>query len=362
MRIRFYQVDCGDAASILYEGSDGKDNYVFVDAGYERTYREILADEIKIIDATGATIDLWLISHIHDDHIGGAVSYAKAIERCDARDIVSNWWYNHPYKAIGDTKAPKSTFNISEAKSFAQSEKLTSYLRSAGRLPKFDIVQAIDPKYHNDLKINILSPTKDAVNKLREKYENSSFLDRDYHEMTAISEPKAAKMNDYCQTIESFDLEAFAEDVSIENESSIAILIEHSGIRILWLADSLPSIITTALRNLGYSEGNPLQVDLVKVSHHGSRGNNSSELYDMVRCDKYIFCGSGINKHQLPTKECMVRILKNKYRDVRDRYEFIFTHDNPSLRGIFDVDEIDIVKNLNFTMTFSASKYVDLHF
>ena len=168
-------------------------------------------------------------------------------------------------------------------------------------------------------------------------------------------------MNDYHQRIEHFDLNTFTEDSSIENDSSIAVLIERNGKKILSLADSLPSTIVGALRNLGYSADKPLELDLIKVSHHGSRGNNSDELYSMIRCNKYVFCASGDNKHQLPTKECMVRILRNKHRPINSFYEFLFTHDNIQLRSIFDIDDKSVLRNLHFKMTFSDSKCFDMY-
>lgn len=76
---------------------------------------------------------------------------------------------------------------------------------------------------------------------------------------------------------------------------------------------------------------------------------------------KLTFCANGDNKHQLPTKECMVRILKNKHRPENSFYEFLFTHDSAALRSIFAVDGDCIFRNLRFKMNFSASKWFDKH-
>jgi len=139
MKIRFYQIECGDAACIMYDGIDGKPHFIFVDSGYERTFRDILASEIKSITSQGGQIDLWIVSHIHDDHIGGVVSYIKSIQAEENRDIVLEWWYNPAFKVI--SKLKDASAEISEVKSFAQGENVTSYLVKMGKLPKFDIVQ-----------------------------------------------------------------------------------------------------------------------------------------------------------------------------------------------------------------------------
>ncbi|GAB2793351.1 hypothetical protein GCM10027275_42840 [Rhabdobacter roseus] len=361
MRVRFYQVECGDAASISYEGDDGNVHYLFLDAGYERTYRDILADEVKTIGAAGGQIDIWVISHIHDDHIGGIIAYLKAIEKGEAEDIVSKWWYNHPHVQVKNAGLRKCINAISEAKSFAKGEQLTSYLVRTGHLPQMDMVQLHTTTGPAGLKVTVLSPTARALQQLREKYRNTSLRALDYHELTAISEPTASKASDYHQKVDSFVLDAFTEDTSIENGSSIAVLIEQEKKKVLWLADALPSTIMDALRDLGYSADHPLEVDLVKVSHHGSCGNNSSALYSLIRCNTYVFCASGDNKHQLPTKECLVRILKNQHRPEHSEYAFLFTHDNATLRSIFDVDGSAIFKSLRFKMSFSASKCLEVH-
>lgn len=360
MRVRFYQVECGDAASITFEGEDGNVHYIFIDAGYERTYRQVLKSEVESIVALGGKIDLWVISHIHDDHIGGIISYIKAIEKGEAKDIVTNWWFNHPNKTVASTPAGNYIDDISAAKSFAQGEKLTKYLTTTGNLPSLDIVKHRIPTEVFGLKIIVISPTPSGLEQLREKYKDASLRTLDYHELTAISEPKGAVSDDYNKKVEEFDSNLFTEDTSIENDSSIATLIEWNGKKILWLADALPSTIADTLKSFGYSENLPLEVDLVKVSHHGSRGNNSNELYDLIRCDRYVFCASGDNKNRLPTKECMVRILKNRHRPGKSNYEFLFPYDNIALRSIFEVDGCDIYKNLRFKMTFCASKWLEV--
>jgi len=362
MRIRFYKVECGDAASILYKGSDGNPHHIFIDSGYERTYRDILVTEIKSIINAGQQIDLWIISHIHDDHIGGAIGYIKAIEKTEIADAVVNWWHNHP--KITDNIVPyDSNINhISEVKSFAQGERLTSFLLGRARSPNVDIVQSSEKENIFGLEIIVLSPTISALHRLRKKFIEINTNAINYHELTAISEPKSLKASDYHRLVDSFDRNSFTEDTSDENDSSITFLTEFNGKNILWLADAFPSTIINSLKKLGYSKNNPLCVDIVKVSHHGSSGNNSVELYNMIQCSKYVFCANGDNKYQLPTKECLVRILTSKNRPNNSFYELIFTHDNPLLRGIFDVDGHDIYERLGFKMVFSSGNWIDIDF
>jgi beta-lactamase superfamily II metal-dependent hydrolase len=361
MRIRFYKVACGDAASIRYIGDDGVLHCIFIDAGYERTYRDILANEIKAIEHSGSKIDLWIVSHIHDDHIGGAISYLKAIEKGEANDIVLRWWYNQPSDVVHNLPASeRRAIGIGEAKSFVQGDKLASYLVRAGHLSQPDVVQGNTLNIAG-LKITVLSPITSVLEKLREKYKSTGVQSLNHHGLTVISEPKATTASDYRKRVEDFDLNSFAEDTSIENNSSIAVLIEWNERKLLWLADAWPSTIVSALKNLGYSKENLLKVDLVKVSHHGSSGNNSNELYSIIYCDKYIFCADGDNKHKLPNKECLVRILKNTQRSEKSFYRFLFTGDNETVRSMFSVDGEDVHQRMRFDVEFENSKWLEVH-
>jgi len=351
MNIRFYQAECGDAARIRFIGTDNRPHNIFIDAGYERTFRHVLADEIQTVKKDGEVIDLWIISHIHDDHIGGAIAYIRAIRDGEFDDIVQSWFYNPPHKSQHNFKLTISNF-ISEAKSIGQGDNLASYLISQNKLKVIDITCEVPLMDLFGLKINILSPDVSRLNSLRTKYPPDSPKQFERNEIDSISEAKAAPQYDYHIPLMSFNLKKWKEDDSVENGSSISVLTEYQGKRILWLADAHPNAIVSAMKNLSYSISNPLICDWVKVTHHGSSGNNSNELYEMIQCENYLISANGENIHCLPTKECIARILRNKKRLPNSQYKFHFTYDNPLLRSMFVVDGVDIFKELNFTVNF----------
>ncbi len=351
METYFYQAECGDAARIRYIGSDNKPHNIFIDAGYERTYSHVLSKEIENIGKAGESIDLWIISHIHDDHIGGVMSYINAIQSGEITDIVKSWYYNPPRIGVVMTKdiAPPS---ISFAKSIRQGDELVTYLAYKNMVLNFDISTKLPTQDFFGLKITILSPSPSKLNALRKKYSQPEYKTLNYQELTSISEATAAKSYDYNIPIESFALKKWKEDDSIENGSSIAFLTEFQNKKTLWLADSHPSIVIKSLQKLGYSKDNPLICDWVKVTHHGSKGNNSSELYELIQCNNYLMSVNGENKDYLPAKECIAQILLNSNRDIKSTYNFHFTYDNDVLRSIFNVDDKNIFEKWNFTMNY----------
>jgi beta-lactamase superfamily II metal-dependent hydrolase len=359
MKIKFYQAECGDAARIKFIGNDNKYHNIFIDSGFERTFRFVLEEDIRQIEKDNEKIDLWILTHIHDDHIGGVIKYLDAIDNGEFKDIVNQWFYNIPRFYPITKKDMKSYF--SKATSISQGDHIYEYLKLNEKISELDITSKLQTIDLFGLKLTILTPSVKKLNKLRDKYPFGSINELEKSELTSISDAKATKKTDYKIKLVDFDLENFIEDKSIENGSSISMITEYQNKKILWLADSHPSDIMTSLQKLGYSKENQFECDWVKVSHHGSTANNSNELYDLIKCNNYLFSSNGENKHNLPNKECIAKILRNKNRNMNIIYKLYFTYDNETLRSIFKNDSHDELKELNFNTFFlNGKKYIDL--
>lgn len=352
MEIYFYQAECGDAARVTYEGTDGKNHHVFIDAGYERTFGHVLKEAIKECEH----IDLWVVSHIHDDHIGGVISYLDALQRKEISVQVSEWLYNPPRVSLAGASAALAA---SEIKSIGQGDALCQYLLKTGKQSAQDITSNTPAKDLHGLKFQILSPSTEKLEKLRAKYANP-FVPMEKEEDMKISSAKGlAKAYDYATKIADFDLERWKEDGNPDNGSSITFLTDLNGFKVLWLADAHPRDVVSGLKKLGYSSAAPLVCDWVKVTHHGSKGNNNNELYEMVSCSNYLFSVNGENIHYLPNKESMARILRNKNRNIsKQRYKFYFTYDNPTMRSIFKSDGEEIFSDWNFEVIYPKGKWI----
>jgi hypothetical protein len=77
----------------------------------------------------------------------------------------------------------------------------------------------------------------------------------------------------------------------------------------LLLGDAHPSTVVESLEALGYTAQNPLQIDYVKVSHHGSKANTNDDLLTLIDCNNFIISANG-NHHGLPNKKTLARIIK----------------------------------------------------
>jgi hypothetical protein len=98
------------------------------------------------------------------------------------------------------------------------------------------------------------------------------------------------------------------QDTAVPNGSSIAGILDFDRIRLLLSADAHPRIMAAALKTMGASEDSPLPLDLVKVSHHGSRANTTSELVKLVACERYALSGNG-KAASRPHEETLAKIV-----------------------------------------------------
>lgn len=356
MELFCYQAECGDAVRIRYIGNDGNPHNIFLDSGYERTYGNILRQEIKKLIQAGEIIDLWIVSHIHDDHIGGLMKYIRSVDKEEIQNVVKEWYYNPPRNWTAKFVVKQE--NNSFAMSIKQSDRFYNFLKRNNKLPKKDITSDLGIQEFFGMKIHILSPTTTILSELRDKYKTE--IPFQSNEIDEISTAKAIFQNDYDKKIEEFNLDKFFEDISLENRSSISVLFEYQNRTILWLADSHPSVVSASLIRKGYSKNNPLICDYVILSHHASKGNNNTSLFNLIECCNYIISSNGENKHRLPNKEVLARIIRHKNRDFSKLYSLWFTYDTYNLRDIFNSDGVDADQEWNLKLIYSNSSFLYL--
>ncbi len=167
MTVQFYQAECGDAARIKFLGNDDKFHNIFIDSGFERTFRFILENEIRQIEKDKEIIDLWILTHIHDDHIGGVIKYLNLIKTGEFIDIVKQWFYNIP--RFYSISSKKTTTNISSPSSIFQGDIVYEYLKINERVSEIDITSELTTIDLFGMKLTVLTPSIEKLNKLREK-------------------------------------------------------------------------------------------------------------------------------------------------------------------------------------------------
>lgn len=319
LTIKFYKVKCGDCIYLRYTSQNEVIN-IFIDAGYSDTYKTTFRKDVKKIVEEGEKINLFVITHIDQDHISGVKPFLKEY----GVKIVQDFWFNHSEKFSINENAIETEVSVK------QGMTLRNLLQTNERELKEIIAGA--EYYISGISIKILSPTIEGLAELKNEWQEE---ERKFEFEVSNS------VNDYHKTIEELLHKKFNEDDDPVNGSSIAFLLEIDAFKAIFSADAHPSILYDSLIKLGYSKVNPLKLDLFKVPHHGSKRNLSSELLEIIDCQNFVFSANGINRDNLPTKEILAQIVQYSKRgtDNDEILNLYFNYDNERLRSIATIEE-----------------------
>lgn len=111
----------------------------------------------------------------------------------------------------------------------------------------------------------------------------------------------------------AIDIDALAEvpfedDPSKPNGSSIALLAQYNGKSALLSGDAHADLLEASIGRLR-DAGAPLEIELFKLPHHGSRKNLSKTLLQALSCNNYLVSTSG-SYFDHPDPVAMSRLIK----------------------------------------------------
>jgi beta-lactamase superfamily II metal-dependent hydrolase len=335
MNIDFLNAGCADAIHINFVGNDEKPHNILIDGGSEKgdVYINTLRERIHdIINVKKEIIDMWIITHIDDDHIGGILRLLKDTELLEAVDLSrTTFWFNY---SIWDYD---SGFRNNNLKNVKQGITLRNYLLENSNI-KENIRDDDDVIDLWGAKATILSPDSKSYDALLKVWENEEIKLR----QPEVSSRKKTRKNDYKIKIEDFDIAKEVKDNSEENGSSIAFILEYNDEAILFSADSHPWVLASSISRI--SNGKKLKLKYMQIPHHGSRYNTSNALLKLIDCEDYIISADAYNRSNLPNKETFIKVLKANPDKV---VNFHITQENDLTQNIFKVDE-DVQINLLF--------------
>ncbi|MDX5475744.1 MAG: MBL fold metallo-hydrolase [Bacillaceae bacterium] len=288
--------------------------HILIDGGKGELCHGKLKDQFEWLEKHNLCIDLLVVTHIDDDHIGGILKLFQDKEINNS--IINKVWFNSgtliSSKLGGEINRDLSIIPEPQSKEMSVRQGLTfeGLLKETNIWDKNLIYSG--QKYNLDtVNIIILSPDNDTLNELNRKWDSEI----EKMKMKNKKKRKMASSTDYHKTIDELSFEEFEEDTSLFNKSSIAFILEYQDYKLLMLGDSHPSTIVSSLKNLGYSEENKLKVNIMKVSHHASKKNTSDELLKLIECEKFIISSDG-SKHGLPNKQSLARIVRKMKKPV----------------------------------------------
>lgn len=282
---------------VLSWGEPDALRHAVVDGGRTSTYLA-LRPRLVEMHRNHEALELLVLTHVDADHIEGSLKY---VGDPDLPIEPARVWYNS-FEALGGLSA----------KSVAQGDRYAAAIERLGWSLNADFAHglvsvATAPAESGvpGLKVTVLGPDADGVEAMHAKWADW----RSEHDPIAIARTGRLSRNPMPTPL---DVEALARpgktDTELPNGSSIALLVEHDGRRILLAGDAHPDTLVRSIAPLAKAEGGRLRVDVFKVSHHGSSGNVTRELIELLDCRRFAFSTDG-TRHGHPDPEAVARLL-----------------------------------------------------
>jgi len=301
--IEMLPADFGDCLGIEY--GDPKDpSRVLIDCGAPSTF-PWLRHRVESLEAKDRRFELFVLTHIDNDHIGGAIPFFKDQKLgVEFGDVWFNGWKHLPSQRLGSKQAEifSTLVRDRELPWNVANDGAAMMLKGDG-LPVFDLP--------GGLRLTLLSPTAEKLAKLRPRWEKEVRA----HGLKPGSKVDYRKFLAGGPKTTSTDVDALADttfkgDAGAPNGSSIALLAEFEDKRALLVGDAHAPVVASSLAKVLETRGGErLPVDVFKVSHHASKGNLSVDLLHLLDCDRYLISTSG-SRFRHPDREAIARLIK----------------------------------------------------
>ena len=299
----------GDAL-LVHAGTAAEPVLLLVDGGPSKTWETSLQPRLEELRAERAgdgalQIDLAMVSHIDSDHVAGMVDFAGELvtEQQDSKPLryeVGTLWHNSFDDILGndadDLRAAAVEIlavpvadrvadeiraaGLAVVASVAEGRELRDQAKTLGWSVNepFDGPVVLPPQEVRTitlgpLKLTVVCPHAEQLEKLHEAWEK--WLKQHPKD---VANPAAAQPS---------------RDTSPYNLSSIVVLAECGGKRMLLTGDARDDHVLAGLDATGIAENGKTHVDLLKLPHHGSIRNMRAEFFERVTADHYVISADG---------------------------------------------------------------------
>lgn len=307
------QARYGDSLFLTFK-EPGRTYRMLVDAGPSTVYKTSVRPRLEKEKAAAGgdlTLDAVMVSHIDEDHIYGILDLFGELQDADQRQQERPWdvrWLLHntfdallaqgegaAARALGgetvlaslgealSSEFGKTFGHTSELvlASYAQGSKLAS-LAAALKITRnppdgSPIMSVASPRVLKlgDATFTIVGPRAKELEKLRRAW-------KEWQDKQKQGKPATAAL-------------AEVLDTSIPNLSSIVALLEYKGTRVLLTGDARSDYVYEGLKTVpGLLDANgKLEVDVLKLPHHGSIRNIDADFLGKVKARHYVASGDG---------------------------------------------------------------------
>jgi beta-lactamase superfamily II metal-dependent hydrolase len=296
-RIEVLPAAHGDAIWIEY-GDPKRPTRVVVDGGPAPTYEAGLLQRLLRMPPDDRRIDLFVVTHIDADHIDGAIIFLQQAKRLGVR--LGEIWFN-AWRQISageaDTLQPLQGEFLAALIDEGRFQTIWNTRVNGRKIEVPDEGPLPAWGLPGEARLTLLSPGSRQIKRLRSRWASAirDFSPGDTAEALARLEARREYRPPALPA--AFAGGSGGEDRSVANGSSIAFVLEYGGASCLLAGDAHARVLAASLRRLA-QERNPgrggvVQLDAVKLPHHGSIANVSEELLAVVECPRWIVSTNG---------------------------------------------------------------------
>ena len=302
---RLHVLPAGNGDALVLEYGSGHDRRrILVDGGTGPA-----AAGIKTFLGEDAELELAVVTHIDNDHIGGLLRLFEMPAPPRPADVWFNGYRHLPtsaLQAMGPVAGEKLTKLILD-RGYRWNDAFQRQAVQLGGAPEPPPVHRLE----GGLRCTVLAPGEEQLSRLRKEWVP---VVRDGGLDPSVIPPVPASVTSGLQRMGDLDVAALAarttpKDTTPANGSSIALLAEWSGRRCLLAGDAHPDVLMAGIDRL-VGPDNVLEVDVFKLPHHGSKANVTSDLLRRVRAHTYVFSTDGRGNQRHPDDEAVARVIR----------------------------------------------------
>lgn len=388
IRIKMFPAKNGD--SFLIQTGTMHNGFILIDGGYSSTFTNYIKPELMKLNKQNYKLGLVVNTHIDEDHIKGIIKFVQDNGVSTHTNVIQieNFWHNS-LRSITDTIYPPNQYSkpdkelltqistmgysnhdtgdseISSRQGSSLAKCLVQYKYNwnsgegyqsinTQTMPTFSL------KDNEEVIIKVLSPTPYALEQLRGKWKKDlkklgfagNALNQEFDDgfEFLLSKDQPSTTSNLISSSKRNLEDIYVPDTSITNRSSISIIIEYEGKRLLFLGDSWSEDIEGSLTAL-YGDDKQIIFDAIKVSHHGSLNNTSPSLLSLVDSPLYFISTNG-KKHNHPDMPLMKAIVKRPSDFSRKIY---FSEKNKNAQSLYALQ-----KEFNFEVIEQANEWIHI--
>ncbi len=313
----------GDAL-LLHFGTKKEPRLAVIDGGPPGVYNDALKprleeirEERKLAQNEPLEIELMMVSHIDEDHIAGILQLVRKLKDLKESKKPVPWeirrfWHNSfddllgnddvtigsaasamSPASIGGMLQTKGSLILASVGQGRELRKLLDALQLGGNPPFKGLVRAGHaPIKLGNLKLTVVAPLEENLHELQEEWDK---------EVKAILKKEKDK--------EALAKAAAYVDESVANLSSIVVLAEADGKRMLLTGDGRGDHTLQGLEKAGLLKNGKIKVDVLKMPHHGSIRNIDASYFETIAADHYVMSADGkFDNPDLATLEMLSRL------------------------------------------------------